>query len=340
MASALKAYLLWLSTGLLGSHHVYLKRDYHAFLWWTTGGFFGLGWLRDCWRLPTYVAEHNGDPYYREILKTKIQYEEAPSLVHSYGIPRLLAQFFFGGFYYLILKQGCYVLLTDPEHGLPAAGVHLPAIMPHLAGSSGMVAGIWLAGSTNRHIASDFRWLMSGCILGYVLNDILGQLFLGVLFFYWRRAWVLKPRPPPPAYVRFCGLTAGGLLYLFYWALIFFFLEFTVNNEGAQPQKVRVRDAIIHAWQSRFWLRAWSEFRDTYHRKGWEGILAWLDLTGETHAREVLGVSKDAGAKEIKSAFRKLAREWHPDRNPDPAAKKKMEELNEAHQLLMRIVPQ
>lgn len=34
------------------------------------------------------------------------------------------------------------------------------------------------------------------------------------------------------------GLTAGGLLYLFYWALIFFFLEFTVNNEGAQPQKV------------------------------------------------------------------------------------------------------
>lgn len=51
---------------------------------------------------------------------------------------------------------------------------------------------------------------------------------------------------------------------------------------------------------------------------------------------EVLGISKTAAADEIKSAFRQLAKKWHPDRNPDKKAEaeEKFKEIAEAYGVL------
>ncbi|WP_025755152.1 molecular chaperone DnaJ [Mycoplasmopsis cricetuli] len=49
---------------------------------------------------------------------------------------------------------------------------------------------------------------------------------------------------------------------------------------------------------------------------------------------EVLGVSKTATEKEIKTAYRKLAMKYHPDRSKEPDAEKKMQEVNEAYEIL------
>src|ERR1700747_870636 len=49
----------------------------------------------------------------------------------------------------------------------------------------------------------------------------------------------------------------------------------------------------------------------------------------------VLGVPKTASEKEIKDAYRKLARKHHPDLNPNDAeANKKFQQLNEANEVL------
>ena len=50
---------------------------------------------------------------------------------------------------------------------------------------------------------------------------------------------------------------------------------------------------------------------------------------------EILGVSRDANEQELKSAYRKLALKYHPDRNPgDHASEEKFKEASEAYQVL------
>ena len=49
---------------------------------------------------------------------------------------------------------------------------------------------------------------------------------------------------------------------------------------------------------------------------------------------EVLGVSKDASQSEIKSAFRKLAKKYHPDVSKEPDAEEKFKEAKEAYAVL------
>lgn len=57
--------------------------------------------------------------------------------------------------------------------------------------------------------------------------------------------------------------------------------------------------------------------------------MAYIDYYG------ALGISKTASQDDIKKAFKKLARKYHPDLNPnDPSAKQKFQEINEANEVL------
>ena len=50
---------------------------------------------------------------------------------------------------------------------------------------------------------------------------------------------------------------------------------------------------------------------------------------------EILGIDRNATKDEIKSAFRKMARKWHPDVNKAPEAEAKFKELGKAYETLM-----
>src|SRR4051794_30578246 len=58
-------------------------------------------------------------------------------------------------------------------------------------------------------------------------------------------------------------------------------------------------------------------------------------MAAERDHYETLGVTKSATADDIKAAFRKLASQTHPDRNPDdPKAAGRFKEINAAYQVL------
>jgi len=66
-----------------------------------------------------------------------------------------------------------------------------------------------------------------------------------------------------------------------------------------------------------------------------KGLLTFLANNGKRDYYEVLGVTRTATEVEIKSAYRKLAMTYHPDRNPNnPDAEDKFKELTEAYAIL------
>ena len=49
---------------------------------------------------------------------------------------------------------------------------------------------------------------------------------------------------------------------------------------------------------------------------------------------EILGVARDADKEEIKNAYRRLARKYHPDVNKEPGAEERFKEINRAYEVL------
>lgn len=69
----------------------------------------------------------------------------------------------------------------------------------------------------------------------------------------------------------------------------------------------------------------------SYHARCFHATRAVWEMTDPY---KTLGVSKSASASEIKSAYYKLAKQYHPDANPDKAAQDKFVEIKQAYEVL------
>jgi DnaJ-class molecular chaperone len=78
---------------------------------------------------------------------------------------------------------------------------------------------------------------------------------------------------------------------------------------------------------------AWDWKKSFYKRMSKEEAEEELD---SDDPYDILGIKRGATLKEIKSAFRRLAKIWHPDLNPDriEEATNKMRKINAAYSLL------
>jgi len=85
-------------------------------------------------------------------------------------------------------------------------------------------------------------------------------------------------------------------------------------------------------------LRPIQEISTSYlwgHPDHWQLNTREMATTTKTDYYELLGVPRKASAKDIRAAFRKLARKYHPDLNPgDKSAEEKFKQLQEAYDVL------
>lgn len=152
MASVCVAYLLWLLGGWLGLHHFYLGRDRQAFVWWCLpGGYFGLGWLRDLWRIPDYVREANREEGWLTVQEEKERQEQVP--------PWKMARW--GGMLVVGNMLGMLPGMAVPDKD--QLGVDL-TLLGTLLTPLGCGLGVWLVGNIGRWQGGLGRVLL-GCYL-------------------------------------------------------------------------------------------------------------------------------------------------------------------------------
>ena len=150
MANIVVTYFLWLVGGWFGLHHFYLKRDKHAFVWWCLpGGYFGLGWVRDLWRIPEYVREANHESAWRLQQEEKQRQSELPPWKMARWMGMLVVGNMFG-----MLPAMAIPNKDDLGLDLTLVGTLLTPL--------GCALGVWLVGNIGRWRGSMVRPLI-GC---------------------------------------------------------------------------------------------------------------------------------------------------------------------------------
>ncbi|GLH16351.1 DnaJ protein homolog 1 [Gryllus bimaculatus] len=338
--SVFMTYFLWLVGGFFGLHHLYLGRDSQAFLWWCTlGGYIGLGWLRDIFLIPRYVADANEDEQFlRKHIQTVKKHERPPfSMTRFCGM--VIVSYLFGS----------VVMLAIPEDEVANINWNFLMIFVPLA----CAVGVWTVGNIGREMGTIW-WALAAAYAVYPFRSIIdddsnwftGMTFLSALAFdnkskQWRRTPVIKKS----LFRRVTTLVLCGLLYLSLWSSYLYFNARVTDSDG---EEVKVHEALHHFFTSPWWMDVQQSFQDTWtyaqHHgwyETWKQVIDLTDPHGEQNAYKVLGVSSSSSQAEITARWRALSREFHPDKVKDPeqksVAQERFMEIQQAYEILSNI---
>ncbi|CAA0809929.1 DNAJ heat shock family protein [Striga hermonthica] len=101
------------------------------------------------------------------------------------------------------------------------------------------------------------------------------------------------------------------------------------RSSSSRLKSVASQSFAIFSQESLSNLFSSSTYKNPRHRRG-----ARLVVRADRDYYSVLGVSKNASKSEIKSAYRKLARSYHPNVNKEASAEEKFKEISNAYEVL------
>ncbi|KAF9422004.1 hypothetical protein HW555_002224 [Spodoptera exigua] len=365
--SVVIAYILWFFTGIFGGHHFYLRRDRHAFVWWSTLGGFLIGWIGEILRIPRYVREANDDPrYLEELAKRVIQNKKPP-----FSMNRFTGMLMVG---YSWAQMTMFAIPPDSFWGInlrylnlliPVAvgvdkgrprNVEVNTDKPKTElvncedGSKAKSKGVWTVGNIGNEEGS-LKWPLLGAFIAYpiryyVFDDSIWFTIMllasACAFDSYSKRWRRTPKKKTHNAKRVSILAACACIYLSLWCSYLYFHGTITDSEG---DEVPIYEALHHFFTSPWWLDVKQCIAETYQYaqhhgwyEVWKQIIDLSDPHGEQNAYRVLGVNRDSSQSEITSVWRKLSRENHPDKVKDEAerraAQERFMEIQQAYEIL------
>jgi len=334
------AYILWLFGGIFGLHHIYLHRDRHAFVWWCTlGGYFGIGWLFEIFKIPEYVRDANDDPKFIAKFIVKLRTQQKPEFSTIRFLGQIMMSYLFGQ----------VVMIAVPEDEI--MGISWRFLLWTVPFFSAV--GVWIVGNIGREKGVFWHCLLAAYViypLRYFVYDetywFTGMVFGSALTFeQFSKQWRREPPKRHSKVRRTIELSTCVVLYLSVWSAYFVFNGKITDSEG---DEVPVHEAIKNFLKSPWWTDLKQTFVDTWRfaqhngwYETWKQIVDSIDIDGEQNAYKILNVSPTATQSEITSAWRKLSREFHPDKVKDEklrrAAQEKFMDIQQAYEVISKI---
>ncbi|XP_007908181.1 dnaJ homolog subfamily C member 22 [Callorhinchus milii] len=319
--SLLITYVLWVFGGLFGLHHVYLRRDSHALLWMVTFGGFGVGWLREFWRLPKYVENSNKPSRNR-------QKSQQPLM----NMSRVFGQIAVGIYFGVVALIGLSSLSSFYILALPLSvtlGVHLVANVGEETSDVGktMLASIITSPIFyGRPIAtipiSIVATITSAQCRQYKVSSHMEENLSVRLY---RLGLACLAFTMPISYCVFYNTTVT--------------VTYIADTIGLILDSLRIFPSISGFLESALLLpyHMWKLLTGGIHlsyeyNQEWARIfdsVATIQAERKKLAYEVLGLQDKATREDINKSYREMVKRWHPDHNPH--------NLNEAQQQFLEI---
>ncbi|CAH4038548.1 dnaJ homolog subfamily C member 22 [Pieris brassicae] len=330
------AYVFWLFGGIFGLHHFYLRRDRHAFIWWSSLGGFGVGWLGEVFRIPRYVRDANEDPQsIQDLIGRMRQYRKPPFSMNR-----------FTGMLMVGYSWGQMMMLAiPPEEFWGINWKFFNCLVPIV-----VALGVWTVGNIGRE-QGGLKWPLIAALATYpvryyIYDDTVWFTIMivaaALAFDTFSKEWRRTPHKKTHFAKRVAILSLCAGLYISLWCGYLYFHGTITDSDG---DEIPIYEALHHFYTSPWWLDLKQSLLDTYQYaqhhgwyEVWKQIIDLSDPHGEQNAYKVLGLGFDASQQEITSTWRKLSRENHPDKVKDDklrrAAQERFMEIQEAYEIL------